>query len=776
MRSRDLIALELDQVREDLARFASSTVAKTRCRELTPSADRAVVATELSRAWELFRLIDQFGYVPLGDIPDIRGSLRSAAHDGFVLDGPALAAIRSVLEAAQITRSFLRKHTSQFASLAHLPDSLPFLSTVLTTLKRALDENGGVTDDASDELAEVRRTVRHLRDKLTRRLDELVNRAAMSDVLSDRYVTVRNNRFVVPVWSSAAPQFEGVVQDRSISGETTFIEPLFAVSLNNRLLLAAKEEEALVRRILADLTTLVRGEMEAVESTFHALVEIDALSARARYAQCYRCTQPTLSDDEIRLPGARHPLLLISGQEIVPIDLRMPRGKNVLVITGPNTGGKTVALKTFGLLALMAQCGMLIPTAEGSCLPCFAGIYADVGDAQSIERSLSTFSAHIANLNDILSRHEEPMLVLLDEPGVGTDPEEGAALGVGLIQALAQRGSRVVVSTHYAAIKTFSLSTNSCLSAAVDFDLDTLAARYRLVYDSVGESLALPIARRLGLPEPVLQAAQAARSEQAQAFAVAMARLEATRRDYEARLNDIEERAHATARAEQEVNSLLADLREKKRERWARELGAARELVQKVREQGRSLLAEIEAQAVDRQQLQRWAREQEQAVTRLEATHLQDTPPTVLAPPQVGDEVAVGDSTIRGTLLSIDGERAWIQRGSLRFEVPASGLRRLGAVAERQVEVRVSPAAEDQARQISLLGLRVKEALERLEGFLDQATRAGHAEVRIIHGMGSGALRRAVAEYLSTSHYCSRFRGGESGEGGAGATIAELNN
>lgn len=774
MRDRDLAALEFDQVREELARFAASSAGKSSCRELRPSADRAVVHEELERAWQCLRLIDQFGNLPLGEFPDIRESTRKAAHEGFTLDGAALAEIRSVLEAAHITRSFLHKHTAQLASLATLPERLPVLPDIVATLGRALDDKGQVTDEASEELADVRRTLRHLRDKLTRRLEELVNRASMTDVLSDRYVTVRNNRFVVPVWSSAAPQFQGVVQDRSISGETTFIEPIFAVELNNRLLLAAKEEEALVRRVLADLTELVRGSIVAVEATFQVLVEIDALAARARYAQSYRGTQPMLRDDEIVLRGARHPLLLARSHEVVPIDLLMPRGKRVMVITGPNTGGKTVALKTFGVLALMAQSGMLLPAAEGSCLPCFGGIFADVGDAQSIERSLSTFSAHIANLNEILSSRQEPVLVLLDEPGVGTDPEEGAALGIGLIRILAQRGARVVVSTHYAQIKTFALGSDTCISAAVDFDIETLAARYRLVYHSVGESLALPIARRLGLPEPVLQAAQAARSEQALAFAAAMARLETTRRDYESRLGEASERARAAALAEEEANLLVRELREKKRQRWAQELDSARAFVRGVREQGRQLLATIESGGASRRELQRWTREQEQAVAKHEIAEIAETPVSS-APPQIGDEVEMIDSSIRGTLLAVEDERAWIQRGSLRFEVPASGLRRIATATPKPIAVQVAAPREDQAHEISLLGLRVKEALERLESFLDQAVRAGHGSVRIIHGIGSGALRRAVTEYLSGSHYCSSCRPGEASEGGAGVTIAELN-
>jgi len=773
MRPRDLVALELDQVRDEVARFAASSAGQARCRALVPSPLRAVVENELTRAWECFRLIDQFGSLPIDDFPDIREPLRRASREAAVLDGAALADVRAVLDTAQATRSFLRKHTAQFDSLSSLPDSIPVLPALLATLHRAIDARGEVADDASDELADVRRTLRHLREKLTRRLEDLVHRGNLSEVLSDRYVTVRNNRFVVPVWTSSASQFEGVVQDRSISGETTFIEPLFAVELNNRLLLAAKEEEALVRRILADLTALLRTELAAVETTFGVLIEIDALAARARYAQRYHCTQPILDDDEIVLRDARHPMLLARERPVVPIDLLLGRGKRVLVISGPNTGGKTVALKTLGLLALMAQCGIPIPAAEGSRLPCFRGIYADMGDAQSIERNLSTFSAHIANLNEILNQRAEPCLVLLDEPGVGTDPEEGAALGIGMIRSLASHAARVVVSTHYAAIKTYAMSSENCVTAAVDFDLEALAARYRLVYHSVGESLAVPIARRLGLPESILQEAQAARSQEAQALATAMARLESARRDFETRLGEANERARQAAEAERAANELLAELREKKRRRWSQELDAARELVRQIREQGRQLLATIESRGAGRRELSRWALEQDQVLAEQAAVQLEEKPLAV-ATPQVGDEVEVPGSQIRGQLLSLDRERAWIQRGSMRFEVPAHGLRRIQRTPDRPPEIKVAAVSDEQPRQISLIGLRVKEALERLEKFLDEAARAGHADVRIIHGIGSGALRRAIGEYLASSPYCSRYRTGEPTEGGAAVTVAEI--
>ncbi|HEX7406448.1 MAG TPA: endonuclease MutS2 [Candidatus Binatia bacterium] len=771
MRPRDLAALEFDHVRNRLADFACSPAGKDACGALVPTGERGQAEPALEAAWQCFRLLEQQGNIPLSEFPDIRASLRTAAREGAVLDGKALVEIRSVLTVLHDTRAFLKKHARPFPALAELPDQLVPLPSLHQTLARALDENGDVSDDASDELAEVRRTIRHLRQKLTRRLEELLVQPTMAELLGDRYVTLRNNRFVLPIKTAMANQFNGVVQDRSVSGETAFIEPLFAVELNNHLLMASKEEEWLVRRILGDLTALVRAEHETLIASFAALVEIDTLVARAKFAQRYRCTQPRF-DQEVMLEQARHPLLMFAGRELTPVDLYIPAGKRVLVITGPNTGGKTVALKTLGLMALMAQSGMLIPVAEGGRLPCFEAIYADIGDEQNVERNLSTFSAHVANLTEIIEQHHAPALVLLDEPGVGTDPDEGAALGIGMIQILEAGGAHVALSTHYAPLKVFALSRETCVTAAVDFDVEAMLPRYRLRYHSVGESLALPIARRLGLPAAVLDAAEAARTEQAKALSTAVARLEDSRRRYEERLAEADERARGAARAEQEAGRLLDDLREKQRRRWADELSAAREFVRTLREQGRELLAAIERGAADRRALSRWLQAQEAAMAE-HASEIAEQP-VASGPPQIGDQVEVVDTGIRGQLISVEGDRARIQRGSLRFEVPAGQLRRISGQAQAPVEIRVAVAPEDTPREITLLGLRAREAVVQLERFLDRAAQAHFQSVRIIHGVGSGALKRAVEEYLSSSPYCAGFRSGEAREGGAGATIATL--
>lgn len=779
MRPRDLSALEFDRVLARLSDFASSSGGKAACLALKPKDERVEVERELDQVEEVLRLDERAGDMPLGDFPDVRDTLHHASHVGFILDGHALLAVRRVLDAAHFTEAFLDKHARSLPLLVeHIArlDPIPALRAVLA---RSIDDDGQVTDHASDELAEARQRLRGLRAQLTRRLEELIHRPNVEDLLSDRYITLRNNRFVVPVKTTNLAQFNGVVQDRSVSGETTFVEPPFAVELNNRLLIAAKDEEAIVRRILADLTVEVADHAETIGATYAELVCLDALRARARFARKFHCIRPMLDDSQILLRQARHPVLLFGERPVIAVDILMPPSKRALVITGPNTGGKSVGLKTLGLLALMTQSGIPIPAADGSCLPCFRAVYADIGDQQSIERNLSTFSSHLANIAGISTQGVGDSLVLLDEPGVGTEPEEGAALGIGVIRYLVRAGAWVAVTTHYTPIKVFALSHETAICAAVDFDPEAMEAKYRLVYHTAGESLALPVARRMGLPMAMLAEAESARSEQAKRFATAMTELEQARRQYEERVGEAQEQLQAAKADRREAERLLAELRERKRQKWSDELDRARGFVRQLREQGRELLSAIERGEADRRAFTKVVREQEAAVAAKidEVEERPELPPQ--APPRIGDEVEVAGSEIRGQLVSIQGERAWIQRGSMRFEVPLAPLRRMSGgkgAADRKVDVRLAPKSEETAaqREIHLIGLRAREALEKLEPFLDQAVQASLQTVRIVHGMGSGALRRAVAEYLDTCPYCASYRLGEPNEGGSGATIVTL--
>lgn len=787
VRDRDLSVLEFPQVLAFLSQFARSPAGKAACLRIVPFAEPEAATAARDRTAQLFALVHEHGDLPLGEFPDIRGILHQAARPGTMLDGESLLAIRAVLDSAEAVLQFLRSRLSAFPALAVWPQRIDSMREVRQTLHRALDPSGGVADEASEELAAVRREIRHLRERLQRRLEALLYDPRMQEYLGDRFVTVRHNRFVVPVRSSLAARFDGVVQDRSASGETAFMEPLFAVEMNNRLALAMQEEERIVRRILLDLTEMVRDHLPGLDSTFDALVELDTLAARVRMARSYDGTVAEWSDNTIDLRQARHPLLLARGIDVVAVDLWLPPGKQALVLTGPNTGGKTVALKTLGLLALMAQSGFLLPVAPGSRLPFFRAVLADIGDEQSLERDLSTFSAHIANLKEIVGQSARPALVLLDEPGVGTDPEEGAALAIGLLQELLAPSVWLTVTTHYLPVKAFALGHDACLTAAVDFDIDALRPRFRLLYHSVGESLALPIARRLGLPESVLRKAEEARSESSRALVEAIAQLESSRRHFEERAAEAHAaRARAEA-AQQEAERLQAqlakmveELRAKKREQWAAELREAKQFLHDLRQRGKQLLSEIESgQRGRREFFQTLQQEGEalEAVMNQWRAEADSAAPEEPSPLQVGDWVEIPGEGIRGRLVSIAGERAWIQRGSLRFELPARRLRRAAAELSPnpppRERTRPWTAAASEASEISLLGLRAPEAIEQLERFLDRATQEGEGRVRIIHGVGSGALRRAVGEYLAHCPYRVRFRPAGAEEGGAGVTIVE---
>ncbi len=788
MRERDLDSLSFAAVCRRVADFATSETGAERCRALRPDLSRTEAELALDQARDFAKLIERNGRPPISAFPDVRGHLRNAQLEGFVLSGEALVEVRSVLDCLHRCRRFFGKHSSDLASLHSLVADLPSFPALFETLNRALDHDGSVLDQASDELADVRSKIRRLRDTLSRRLGDLVSRRGMADVVADQYVTLRNDRFVIPVKASSSSRMQGVVQDRSVSGETFFVEPLFAVELNNQLLGAVRDEEAIVRKILSDLTVRVGSEADAVDRAAERLGEIDCTVARALFAVEYGCTRPIFSEGEIALHEARHPGLLFTGRPVTPIELVLPADKGALVITGPNTGGKTVALKTLGLAALMAQSGLLVTAADGATLPYFSNVFTDVGDEQNIERDLSTFSAHVVNLREILRSADDSSLILLDEPGVGTDPEEGAALAVGLLEYFEPRKSRIAVTTHYRSVKLHAVGSDTCHVCAVDFDVEKLEPRYRLVYQSLGRSLALPIAERLGLDLAVLEAARGAQSEESRAFGEVLERLETSRRELEktrddlaARFNALEiQRAELRSR-EAEVERLLDQVRERKQRAWKEELGEARSFVKTLKEKGRAQLREMRSNPKQRADFAKFVRDQEDAiasqaspepVTAPQATVQQ--PPITPSRSVVGDMVAVGDRGIEGELLSIEGERAWVQRGTLRFEVPRAQLRRVGKRQTPPPKLHIDRSLDKVEREITLIGLRARQAIEKLDRFLDQAAQTSQDEVRIVHGIGSGALQRAVRDYLSGSPYCSGFRPGGDGEGGDGATIATI--
>jgi DNA mismatch repair protein MutS2 len=483
------------------------------------------------------------------------------------------------------------------------------------------------------------------------------------------------------------------------------------------------------------------------------------------------CSRPRLGAADVFLPAARHPLLLDTGRPVIPVDLRLPVDRRALAITGPNAGGKTVAMKTLGLCALMAHAGLFVPTAAGSQLPRLQAVLADIGDDQSIERDLSTFSAHAENLAAIAAEARDGTLVLLDEPGAGTDPIEGAALAVGLLTDLLERGPRIVFTSHFPQVKVFALASPTVDVAAFDVDPVTGAPHFRLRYHTVGQSFALPIARRHGLPARTLETAERILAGESRDLARAVARLEESRAAYEASRAETERERAALTAARAEAEALAADLRGRQRRRWIDDLEESRRFVRDIEARGRTLLDELRARP-ESATLRGFVRETRAAIAERSHAVAADVP--TARTPVRGDMVEVAGHGIRGELVEVMGPRARIQRGGLRFEVPTDQLRLLGpAPARPRVAVAVDRPEEPEG-EINLVGRRVGDAVEALGTFLDRAMRAGLAEVRVVHGLGTGALRRAVHQLLDATPYCAAYHDAEPAAGGAGVTVAEL--
>jgi DNA mismatch repair protein MutS2 len=720
------------------------------------------------------------GAIPIQEFSDLRGLFLAAAREGAILDGESLVRIRDFVLSSRHVQSFIRARVEPFPHVAIIAANLLAPKELADALLKALADDGQLLDDASPALKRLRNRLREERVDLEARLLRSLNQPGMEAFISDHLVTLRNHRFVLPLKLNYTEKLAGIVQDRSVSGETLFVEPMWAVELNNRLMMLESEVEAEEHRILMQLSAMVRGYSNELHLTFDAMVTLDALNARAIFAERFECSEPIIGDGEIALTEARHPLLTVAVHDVVPIDLRIPADHKGIVISGPNTGGKTVALKTLGLLSIMAQAGLLIPARAGSKVAVFRSVFADIGDEQSIETSLSTFSAHIANLSEIVRSLDEPALVILDEPGAGTDPAEGAALAIGLIHHLASRRCLVAVATHSTAVKLHAYSRSDFEVAAVDFDPDRLTPLYRLKPHTIGQSYGLVVARRLGLPEEIINGAQAAMGESTVELETAIARLEQQRADLEAELARARERTAELAERQQQA---IAG-EERARERFKRDRARLREevtaLMSDFRREGDEVLREVRSGGKSRRDLTQLQARISERLEQAAPIPRGDEPESDLTPLRVGDQVELGG--IRGELVVMEPGKAVVSRGGLRIEVSPERLRRARpeSVAAAARERRATPSVTVSSRagereELNLIGMRTTEALRKLEEFLDQAYLTNRKEVRIIHGIGSGALRKAVLEYLATSPYSSTYHEAEPHHGGAGATVVQLN-
>ncbi len=688
--------IEWDAVRGLLSDEARTEMGRERARAAEPAVELSTIESAVEMTAQARLALAEQGAPPLSSVPDVRGLLDHCRLPGSVLEGPDLVLLLPVLDSAAKLTAYGRGLEAGAAGIAALTSTLPRVGDLAEALRRALDDEGAVRDEASPRLRQLRRELRERRKRLVADLERLFQSPDAERIFAERFVTVRHGRYVVPVRAEARARIRGIVHDRSQSGQTLFVEPADAVDANNDLVQATREEETEIARILAALTDAVRERGDELERLVDAIAELDWIFARGHLAERMGATRPVLaSGGDVALRAARHPLLLAQSwrdpsREVVPVDIEIDRERPLLVITGPNAGGKTIALKTLALHALMAQVGCHIPADDGSRLPVVERLYAIIGDDQSVAENLSTFSAFVKQVREILAEADDGSLVLLDELGAGTDPDEGAALAQAILESLAAQGALVMSTTHLEPLKTFASTYPRARNAAVEFDAATLTPTFRLVYDRPGQSWALTIAARLGLPAELIERAQAHRSEETARLSELLQRLDEQSRTEAAR-------THAVERREQEAAARLAQARARESQAEAR----ARETVGRARDDAARLVAEVRrAVAAEWEHLKRADRSRrslEETRHRLNETSARIAPPAPETSPAAIDIEALVPGTtvvaehlgIRGEIAGISGATATVRSGSVTLRVPVAALRVAAATAVERAPARI---------------------------------------------------------------------------------------
>jgi DNA mismatch repair protein MutS2 len=796
--------LEWPEVLALLAREARTPMGRERALETTPFVDPPTIRRALGETGQARAALGQSGVPPWEGIPEVRPMLEAARVPGSVAEAADLAALIPLLDAAARLRAYGRAIAPVAPDLADSLAGFPPQKELADLLRRSLDADGQLRDDASPALRRVRQRIRDLRREIVKRLEAYFAGPNADSTFQERYVTVRHGRYVLPIRAEAKSRLRGIVHDRSQSGATLFVEPEAMVEANNDLVQAAREEEAEVVRILATLTDAVREALPDLDALVAGIGGIDLVFARGTLAERMEAVEPTIGDErDVFLPGARNPLLLAQswgvegGRSVIPMDIEIRAARPVLVITGPNAGGKTVALKTLGLLALMAQSGCHVPARDGARLPVFSQCFAIVGDDQSVAENLSTFSAFVKQLRDVLERVDARSLVLLDELGAGTDPDDGAALAQAVLEELAERGATVAASTHLEPLKGFASTHPKARNASVEFDPERLAPTFRLIYDRPGQSYALSIGARLGLPAPLIERAHAHRSTQQRQLQELLARLDDRDRKDAERAALLERREAESAGLLTRAQAELEAARTTARDTVARAKADAQRLVTEVRRHVNEEWDRLKRAEKSRPELDRARKRLGQTAQRLEQTAGAAAPEVEAAgPAAAGDRVEIAHLGLKGDVLAIDGETATVQAGTVTVKVPRQALR----VTQRGPSPQPSPqrgegVAYPRARrgrglgegggvstpgksgipvEMNIIGRTTDEARDLLEKYLDDAFLAGLGSVRIIHGKGTGALRRAVEDVLSAHPLVAEHRPGAPSEGGAGATVAAL--
>lgn len=794
MNKRSLRILEYNKILTMLTDFATSPMAKKRCDRIKPQRDIDIINQLQEETRDALLRLNRQGNVSFAGLTDIGAAIKRLEVKG-TLTSKELLDVASLLNTALTVKQYgdgtsEEDSSAGFDCLTSRFNQLMPLENISSEIKRCILAEDEFADDASSHLKSIRRSIKLTNDRLHQQLAKMIKNDETRDKLQDSLITMRNGRYCIPVKQEYRSQFPGMIHDQSQSGSTLFIEPMAVVNLNNEIKELANEELIEIEKILENLSLMAAGAVEDIAYDMEVLTELDFIFARAKFARSYNGSQPVFNTDGIiDIKSGRHPLL--DKHSVVPVDIKLGDDYNLLIVTGPNTGGKTVSLKTLGLFTLMGQAGLHIPALDGSKLAVFDDVFADIGDEQSIEQSLSTFSSHMSNIVYIVNHTSPNTLCLFDELGGGTDPVEGAALAIAILNYLKNIGARCMATTHYSELKTYALSTSGVENASCEFDVTTLRPTYKLMIGIPGKSNAFAISSKLGLPDYIIQSAK----EQIDSDAVDMETLIA---DLEKSKRSIEDDKQAIENYKKEIESLKKNLEEKEVSLEAKKS----EILQKARAEARELIEEAK-EVADRtiRDYNKWRSNPNKADMRdMEERRgglrdkLKDYDKNITSVPKktsghkpkdfhIGDMVEVISMGAKGTITALPDNKGnvSVQMGILSSRLPISDLIIINEpsfttdAASFRSKGRTSiNKAMTFSPELNVMGMTVDEAIPEIDKYLDDACLSHMSKVTIIHGKGTGALRKGIHQYLKRQPHVKSFRAGEFGEGEYGVTIVEL--
>lgn len=788
LNSKIIKTLEFEKIRQQLAKFAATEIGKQQLLTLEPSTTFEDVQRKQDESDDGRKVLRLKGGIPVPRLANIGLPLKRLQIGGN-LNGKEIAQIGRVLSTTKEVMSFFdwfREHEIAFFHLYEIIDGLVDLPDLRKRITSSVSDDGDILSDASVELRRIRQAIKSGEGAIRTKLDDLIRTKA--SYLSETLVTIRNDRFVLPVKQEYRNAFGGIMHDQSATGQTLFIEPQAVLELNNKLRTLRADEKREEERILYELSALLEPHIQELRYNHEILAILDMINAKARYSESINGTKPHLSkENHVAIWAARHPL--IDQEDVVANDLLIGEEYQALIITGPNTGGKTIALKTLGLIQLMGQAGLQIPAAEDSQIGIFTEIFADIGDEQSIEQSLSTFSSHMTNIVSFLDKANDQSLLLFDELGSGTDPQEGASLAISILDYIGAKGSYVMATTHYPELKVYAYNRPGTINASMEFNSESLAPTYRLQIGIPGRSNAFDISRRLGIPSQIIDQATGFIQEDSQSLNEMIADLEQKRRKAEQESHRLEKQIQESDRLLEELKRETETLEFAKQKEIDKAKKEANSILSKTKEEAELLMQEIREMQMNVSKNAQ-VKEHELIGLRKQFDDLrqEDTVPSnkVLRREKEKKKLKVGDEVItesygqRGILVEKSGQDQWVvQLGIMKMKLPETDLRRIQPEPEketrrtkRQIATVRSNTASHVSTQLDLRGFRYEEALQELDSYLDASLLAGYPQVTIVHGKGTGAIRKGVTDALKRHPQVKSFDFAPQSSGGNGATIA----